>query len=218
MAVLGIDRVDRADAAPVAVADAHEQHVLVRHRLHRKERVRRVVDADDVPDFLAGRCVERDHVPVERTEIDLAVHERDAAIRRESDHVRAVAEFPLERAALRVEGVDVIVRRRHVHHAVPDDRRCLDRTVVIELEAPARLEPLDGRRRDRGEIGVPVPAVAAGGKDPRRKPLSRRERVARRQGRGCIDEWGRTRERDGRECGPRDECTRSIGHRYSVLN
>ena len=158
-----IERGHVTDATPIAIGHAHKEHVLIRHRLHRVERVFGIVHADDIEGFFTRRRIERDQVAVERTEEDVPIDERDATVRGECDHVRVIREFPLERTALGVDRVYVIVRRRHVHRAVPHDGRRLDRRIVVELEFPGFFEPRDVFGRDAGRFDVAVAAIRAPG-------------------------------------------------------
>ena len=104
---------------------------------------------------------------------------------------------PVLLAGLGVERIDVIERGRHVHDAVDDDRRRLQRLLHFRLENPGRMQLADIRGVDllAGEVArlivVAVGVQEVGAVAGRRAELllrhCRRRRARYRLGGGVLD-------------------------------
>ena len=209
VAVLRVVRGDVAQPAPIAGGDAEQQPVLVGggvvigHRRHRVEGVGGVVDGHLVPDLLAVLGVQRDQVAVERGDVDVAVEQRDAAVGGEGDDVRVVLELPLQLAGGRIQRIDVVVRRRHVHGAVVDDRRVLHRPRIGHLELPGEVQAARVVAVDLHRAGVVIPEITLCRQDPVRgvgRGVHELLRARRGLGPGAAgaeaDRHGNTRDRE----------------------
>ena len=97
-----------------------------------------------LPDDIAGLCVESVELRVERRDIDLVVIDGNAAIVGAAAEGRDRTELGLEvpdlLAGLGVNSVNVAERRGHIHHAIDDDRRGLERLLDLGGEDPSRMQ------------------------------------------------------------------------------
>ena len=101
---------------------------------------------------LARLRTDLDKLGIERAHIDLVFIDGDAAIVRAAaigrDGSHLVLVVPVLLAGLGVDGINVIKRRRDVHHAVDHDRRRLERFLQFRLEDPGRMKLVHIRRVD----------------------------------------------------------------------
>ena len=123
-----------------------------------------VVDGLRLPELLAGLRVVGDHVRIERRAVDLAVEDRDAAIQQAAaghlEDVGSELEFLLPDlpAGQRVDR-DRRGVRRHVHHAVVDDRLRLLALRVVQAVVPDRNQLGDVALVDRLQRAVALVRV-----------------------------------------------------------
>ena len=115
-----------------------------------------------VPCHLSGLGIERHQMIVGRGEVELVLPEADAA----AGWVQLCEVFrqlPLVTpdlvAGLRIEGNDLVHRRRHEHDAVVDDRRGLVAFIDAGRKRPRRLQILGVGGVDLVERAVALPVI-----------------------------------------------------------
>ena len=167
LAVGGVVGFDEAADAVFAAIGADQDFSVDDGRRHGLAVAERGLGDLHRPDRLAGLGVERDQLGVERGEIDLVAIDRGAAIvgpaAIDRDRPHVVLVVPDLLAGLRVECVDVIERRGHIHHAVDDDRRGLHRFAQVGLKDPGDMHIFDVARRDLiGRMETRLIVVAVG--------------------------------------------------------
>ncbi len=147
LAGLGIIGADEAADAVFAAIGADQDLVLDHGRRHRLAIAEFGIGNVGDPDDLARLGVQRDQLGIERREIDLVVKNLDAAIVRAAaenrDRPHLVIVVPELLAGLGVKRVDMAERGRHIHHAIDDDRRRLERFLDVGLEDPGDMQALD---------------------------------------------------------------------------
>ena len=160
VAVLRIERLQDTRQIVEVARHPHEQVVL-----HQQRRVGRPIALAGVGDLdppfhRAVRRVQRHQIAVGRRQVDQVLVDGDAAMPDVEGLVVRIGVGPQLASAARVDRPHV-VRRRHVHHAVDEDRARLDLIVPPGLEDPGESQVLDVLGRDLRERTVAPPAVVA---------------------------------------------------------
>ena len=147
LAGLGVIGAHEAADAVFAAVGADQNLVLDHGRRHRLAVAELGIGDVGHPDHFAGLGVQRDQLGIEGGEIDLVVENLDAAIvgaaAKGRDRSHLVSVVPELLAGLGVKRVDMAERRRHVHHAIDDDRRRLEQFLDVGLENPGDTQTLD---------------------------------------------------------------------------
>ena len=162
LAGLGIIGLHEAADAVFAAIGSDQNLVLDHGRRHRLAVSELGIRDVGLPDDVAGLCIQRHELGVERGKIDAVAENLDAAIvgtaaiGRYRPHLVTVV--PELRAGLGVKRVDMAERRRHKHDAVDDDRRSLQQFLDVGLEDPGDVQVLyvvaiDLLGRDRSASG-----------------------------------------------------------------
>ena len=136
---------EAADAVFAAVGA--DQHLVLddgrRHRLAVSSlRIRDV----GLPGNLAGLGLQGHEFGIKRGDVDHIAENLDpaivgtAAVGRDRSHLVIIV--PELHAGLGVERVDMAERRRHIHDAIDDDRRSLQRFLDVGLEDPGDVQVL----------------------------------------------------------------------------
>ena len=113
----------------------------------------------DIPQQLAGRGIERNQPSVDGADKHASVRDRHATVGwAAADLLDAldVLVAPEFAAGLRVQRHHVGAGQRHVHAAIDDDRRRLERAADAALVDPLRDQPGHRFRIDRGDVGKTV--------------------------------------------------------------
>ncbi len=166
---LGIEGGDEPAHAELAAGGANH-HLAIGDQRRQCRVVRRLVVGDRLrPHFTAAARVEGDQDGLAAGEEHLVAIQRRAAVRL-VQHERAFRARPLvapqHRTAARIECHQLVVRRRHVHHAVVDDGGGLVRTAFASLHHPHALQPADVGGRDLCERAVAPAVVGAADHQP----------------------------------------------------
>ncbi len=157
---------EAADAVFAAVG-ANQHLVLDDGRRHRLAvsgfRIRDVA----LPGYFAGLGLQGHQLGIKRGDVDHVAENLDAAIvgtaavGRDRSHLVIIV--PELHAGLGVERVDMAERRRHIHHAIDDDRRSLQQFLDVGLEDPCDVQILDVVAVDLlGRIKAGLGIVAVG--------------------------------------------------------
>ena len=136
---------EAADAVFAAVG-ANQYLVLDDGRRHRLAvSGLRICDLG-LPGYLAGLRLQGHKLGIERGDVDHIAENLDAAIvgtaaiSRDRSHLVIIV--PELLAGLGVKRIDMAERRRHIHDAIDDDRRSLQRFLDIGLEDPGDMQVL----------------------------------------------------------------------------
>ena len=137
---------EAADAVFAAIRS--DQNLVVDHRRRHRLAIAELRIRDvGLPGNLAGLCLQSHKLGVKRGNVDEVAENLDAAIvgtaavRRHQSHLVIVV--PELRAGFRVERIDMAERGRHIHDAVDDDGRSLQRFLDVGLENPGDVQVLD---------------------------------------------------------------------------
>ena len=164
---LAVFRVEGGDVAADAelAARGADHDLALRDQRRQGEVVTVLVVVDGrVPHHLAGLGIERDHVGIDGADVHAVLPERHAPVGgMELEQVlrQILLVAPEQVARLGVEREDLLLRGRHEHDAVVDDRWRLVALGHAGRERPDRHELLDVRRGDPVEGTVPPAAIVA---------------------------------------------------------